>query len=366
LENSIILNTYSEDKLDNLTVLFIVGKGRSGTTLLQLLLDAHPNMIIPIESRFFINLYSKYKNKKKWSASTIASFLSDLFTDNKIQLWKLNRNQLKRTLLAHAHLLNFNRAVKLVYLSYPSPFEKKQLLLVGDKNPVNTLFLNSIHQVFPKAKYVHMLRNCGDNVLSHRRVFKQQNVVLIAQKWVLYNRIISAFKAKRPEQVYTLRYEDLVMTPEVELKKLMHFLAIPYSPEVLNFHEKVAEHQSLASSVVKKYHPHIFQPVTTNQVGLWRHEMNEKELEQLDYIAGEMGEKYHYERHVDNSFTTVSTLRWKKFKAIVELFFWTKTNQFFYLMPFPMRHYAHHLVKLMFRGHTKEIDTAIASSKEKG
>lgn len=40
--------------------IFIVGRPRSGTTLLRTLYDAHPNVNIPPECQFVVNLYGKY------------------------------------------------------------------------------------------------------------------------------------------------------------------------------------------------------------------------------------------------------------------------------------------------------------------
>ena len=51
------------DNLNNIPFLFIVGRPRSGTTLLRTLFDAHSNVVIPPECQFVVNLYGKYGKK---------------------------------------------------------------------------------------------------------------------------------------------------------------------------------------------------------------------------------------------------------------------------------------------------------------
>ncbi len=74
-------NKYSADtleKIKKIPVVFIVGFGRSGTTLLQELMNAHPNVIGPPEYSFIVYLYSRYGNKKHWTKADIAEFIEAL------------------------------------------------------------------------------------------------------------------------------------------------------------------------------------------------------------------------------------------------------------------------------------------------
>ena len=77
--------------LKNLPFFYILSMGRSGSTLLEFLLDAHPGVNIPIESRFIIHLLSKYQGKMNWTSIEKLEFVKDLFQDEKLsKYWNLD------------------------------------------------------------------------------------------------------------------------------------------------------------------------------------------------------------------------------------------------------------------------------------
>ena len=61
---------------------FILGRPRSGTTLLKTLFDAHPNVKIPPELPIFLPLYQKFKHVKTWDREHILSFVDHVFQPN--------------------------------------------------------------------------------------------------------------------------------------------------------------------------------------------------------------------------------------------------------------------------------------------
>ena len=52
--------------ISSIPIFFVVGRPRSGTTLLRMLFDAHPDVTFPPECQFIVNLYPKYKNVNPW------------------------------------------------------------------------------------------------------------------------------------------------------------------------------------------------------------------------------------------------------------------------------------------------------------
>jgi len=63
---------------------FIVGRGRSGTTLLRLLLDTHPKISVAPEAQFIMNLYGKYAGVTEWDDDRILAFYNDLWLEKRL------------------------------------------------------------------------------------------------------------------------------------------------------------------------------------------------------------------------------------------------------------------------------------------
>ncbi|MEE2987827.1 MAG: sulfotransferase, partial [Nitrospinota bacterium] len=68
--------------------LFIIGNPRSGTTLLRLMLTCHPNICIPPESGFMIDLYKTYYRCQVDSKS-LQNFITDVLSSQKMETWKI-------------------------------------------------------------------------------------------------------------------------------------------------------------------------------------------------------------------------------------------------------------------------------------
>jgi tetratricopeptide (TPR) repeat protein len=192
---------------------FLVGFPRSGTTLLDTMLGAHPQLHV-MEER-----------------PTIQAML-DLYTG-----WGLNyADDLAR--LTHRHHTELRAAHEQV--SRAAGWDGARRLL--DKSPYGTAHLGLIQQVFPAAPIVFMVRHPCDVVLScfmnnfeiHSgsvHFVRLESTVAfycsIMDLWQLYLR-------RLPLKHLVLRYEDLLESTEAEMRRLIGFLDLPWVPEVLD------------------------------------------------------------------------------------------------------------------------------------
>ncbi|HXU28099.1 MAG TPA: sulfotransferase, partial [Bacteroidia bacterium] len=199
------------DEIDSLPFLFIVGRSRSGTTLLQTMLDANPHVILPLESKLIIFLKKKYFHVEIWTTKLIDEFIADLYTEKDFsRSWFVDKEKLRDTILSFPlNKLSFKKLCKIIYLSYNSPFKKKTILLIGDKKPLHSLFIKDLVQVFPEAKFIHIIRDYRDNIVSNRKSFMHKNVAHLAHSWKSFNIAIDKEKQKNESNFYTIKYEDL-------------------------------------------------------------------------------------------------------------------------------------------------------------
>src|ERR1700677_3706000 len=104
------------DKIRKIPMAFILGKGRSGTSLLQNMMDAHPAIIGPPESKFVVLLYPLFSHIKKWKESDILLFVDSLYIEPLFAtLWHIDRKELTEKLLSIKDFADYSLLCKIVY-----------------------------------------------------------------------------------------------------------------------------------------------------------------------------------------------------------------------------------------------------------
>lgn len=303
--------------IKSIPFVFIVGRGRSGTTLLQTMIDANAGALIPYESRLLLFLKQKYFKVQRFTPALLEQFISDLYLEKKFVLfWQVPRQKLRELILSYdPATLDFATLCKLVYLSYSSQFEKRRIILLGDKNPIYSLFIDELLEVFPEARFVHLVRDHRDNIVSNREAFESRHVGQLAIGWLNYNLAIEQAKKKHPLQFCTVRYEDLVEDPVTEMKRICAFTKVEFDPGMLEAHKKV---HKIADATRKSYihaiFPNMLNPINKNSVNRWMNAMTTSELALANTIAGELALRYGYANTIASeriSFFILAKIRWK-------------------------------------------------------
>jgi len=333
----------------DIPLFFIVSKGRSGSTLLLNLLDANPHVIVPLESTFLIHLYSKYKYIKKWDKRTIDSYLVDLYRIRKIRRrWKLDKEKIREELydLLDNNNISYANVSRIIYLNFTSIFPKKEILLVGDKNPIYTFCIKEIKEIYPKAKIIHLVRDPRANVRSHIVSFNVKFLSFIAFKWYYYNKEVEQKKEVYNDSFFTVRYEDLVETPEKILIDVCDFLNIPYNSESLNFHKKIEDEYGKYKKYKEGYHASLTKPIDKNKSNKWKSYFNKKQLNIINHICIDSIKKYNYE------FSISKLTLFNKFEIISgKLYYklWQFFVKSFFKSPFWVKKIAFKLIQLLFK-----------------
>ncbi len=286
---------------------FILGRPRSGTTLLKTLFDAHPNVKIPPELPIFLPLYQKFKHIKKWDKGNITSFVDHVFQPNvfnnrKIENMKIDREVFLADLLKmEGQCTVQDLLVKLNEHAW-SIFPKKEILLVGDKNPVYSVYMNRLIRIFPNAWFICIIRDYRDNYVSLKNLeeVRMEAPVLTLQiaRWVYVTKLFLACQKKFPDRFYIIRYEDLVTKPEESFREICTFLNIPYVPEVFEYHKKKDELLKIfPDPVIGKIHKSLMDPVNTGRMDLWKTQLTDLEVKIADQVAGKTADTMGYFRN---------------------------------------------------------------------
>jgi len=287
--NQIFMNPENDKShIASLPMFFIIGRPRSGTTMLASLFDAHPNIMLPFECPLIINIYSKYHKISYWDKSTLLGLYQNLIRQRKFDSWRIDPEDFKSYILSLEGKASFETIIKAVYLKFNSFFEKHDIRIIGDKNPVYAIYPETLFRLFPNAQFIYLLRDYRDNILSIQKVdFEAPFTALLAFRWRFAAKRIEKLKKKCPRQIYTIRYEDLVQYPELHLRRMCDFLGIHYDATVLDFYRIKDELlEKFPRGHIERYHSSLLNPVDATRVFGWKKTMPLHDVITADTVVG--------------------------------------------------------------------------------
>ena len=272
---------------------FIVGCGRSGTTLLRAILDAHSELAIAHESRF-ITWMLDHRARYGKGGLDADRFLDDLTRNPRVPSrfpdWGVDVGTVRAELTA-ATPTTLPEAIRVVYRCYAQARGKHR---AGDKTPRYVQHVGQLGAEFPEARFVHIIRDGRDVALALGDVdFGAADPVEAAFIW---KRKVSkarregkALGAARYEEV---RYEDLVDDPGPVVQGICRFLGLRFEPTMLEFHRRVAD--QFAGFGRQVHHQSLDRPVTK---GLrdWRTQLPADSLARYEAVAGDLLAELGYE-----------------------------------------------------------------------
>jgi hypothetical protein len=253
---------------------FIVGCGKSGTTLLRLMLNAHSELAIPLESHFI------YQLARRRARGLYREGLQDH------GVWQLMLEYFN----GHRYLHNLGVSVPdvierlrvLPNRSYGALFETLLTTFMeaqskhrwGDKTPMYVNYMFLVRNFFPQARFVHIIRDGRDVALSlmtSKWGPRHMNHAGHYWKWLVLGGMIGG-RLMGTEHYRQIRYEDLVCDPESVLKPLCDWLDMGFELGMLEYH-KTAEAQNAVRDL--GHSPSTRQPIDRNLMQNWKNEMSQ-------------------------------------------------------------------------------------------
>ncbi len=316
------------DEIRQLPFFFILGRPRSGTTLLRTLLDAHPAVQIPLENLGMIQLLYSFGRKKSWNSQELDRLKAAFLGIRSVEGWQINQDRLNKQLHALPSDCRFSEILKIFYLNYQSAFDKTSIRWIGDKTPVNSLYAKKIFSSFSDAKYIHLVRDYRANLASMKkqRPFSPSETAMLMQ-WKRSVRQIERLSRQHPGRFLLLRYEDLAGEPEESFRKVCEFLEIEYIPALLDPGlRKKAVQKIYDPSFLNDWQPHLSEKISLNHARKWEKELSPASIAKADYVAGKTGKKYGYEPQT----IRLSVFNIIKTELKKSLFFLNECNRYLY------------------------------------
>jgi hypothetical protein len=287
----------------NQQLAFIVGRGRSGTSLLSSILNTHPDISVVPEGMFVINLLKKYRATNQWDEKSLDRFYDDLFLDERLaQWWNLDKEAFKGDLLKLKGERTYSSLCRFVYQREAYAAKKKATRFIVDKNNSNSLFIPELIELFPTAKFIHIVRDPRDTVASYKQVpFDANGTIALAQRWKHYNRVILKHSSGFPEKFHLILFENLLSEPMRYLSDLCQFLGIDFNEQLLHFYEKNSYYGNLkeATAEVKTAYQNINKPLDSNQAFKWKQNLEKKDWQEINTVCHKEIAYFGYENGND-------------------------------------------------------------------
>jgi len=276
---------------------FVVGCPRSGTTLLQRMLDHHPQLAVANDSHFIPRAIGDITDK------TDPPLTPELV--ERVRCYRrFTRLGLSDVIVFEAaeRAQTYSEFVSALYSEYGRLHGKP---LAGEKTPDYVRYLSLLHALFPWVRSIHIIRDGRDVALStlewaredkgpgRFELWREEPVVVCALWWCW--QVITGMedgKALGPDRYREIKYEDLIARPDEILRGITVFLELPYCREMLDYHlGKISYEPGLSAK--KAWLP------PTPGLRDWRTQMTERDVELFEAIAGDFLFALGYERRVN-------------------------------------------------------------------
>ena len=318
-------------KINNTSPIFIVGCGRSGTTLLRNILGNHSNIFaIPGETFLFAledggnvtklhKILDRTKDKNKLAILTLTLMyyghettlnMIDTSEDTPEHITEIFNetftNQEFHKAQGKCELFNF-------YAFYLANKENKSRWI--EKTPVHTYGISSILNSYPNAKFIEIVRDPRAVYCSWKNTsidfFRNLNLVEMIIHWETVFFSGRYWKNIIPDQYYRLKYEELTNNPQEELIKLCTFLREDCEPKLL----EVSVYNSSIENLNGK------EGITNIANEIWKEKLSEDEILFIDSLTKWKRKVLKYPNHEIN-LSSKTLLSFMKFVVIT----WRKTD----------------------------------------
>jgi len=270
---------------ENIEPFFVISSGRCGTTLFRRLIQAQGNTYVPPENWALGRCIRQY-HRYGWNLS-----------------WK-DMVDLQVGTLSHRSWRWFDEPPRaLVESLHDMPPDERSLAALldteyryhadlngrtperwGDKSPGNVFHAETISEVFPRANFIHLLRDGVDVVASWMKYAPYtDDLEGAAEKWRWSVQLARQFIEKYPGKAIEVRYETLVRKPEATMRTICDFLDHRFSPDAL---DEDGPLETMDDVVELELHENIVKEITTENIGKGRRRLESDQKRELKHLIG--------------------------------------------------------------------------------
>ncbi len=255
---------------------FIVGSGRCGTSMLLRIINKYTSIAIPAESHFiprFKKVISEYEPLE--DDDNIFKLLLDIKNYPYVRDWDFSFNE--NDIFKRINHRTYSGVIEAIYTAYALQRNKVRW---GDKTPPYLSCMSELYQLFPDAKFIHIIRDGRDCSLSviqcvwgpmnlYKAAFWWKNGMIRGRKQL---EILKSVHSDIDNFYLEVRYEDILLDPNHWLKVIFEFIGERFDSKILDDFE-----------------------FKTNNIYKWKEYLSDHEKKLFENIAGDLLSAYDYD-----------------------------------------------------------------------
>lgn len=315
----------------NTTPFFIVGSGRSGSTLLRMILSGHSRVAIPPETWYLLPLVELLPLSGALSCNQIDKAIEIMTQHYRWPDLKIDAQEFAR----QVHALENPTLRDILDVVYRQKIAEEKKEIWGDKTPPYVEIIPQLHRLYPEAKFLHLVRDGRDVTKSfHTKGWYGPWLFSNTREW---KRSINLYEKYNTAEYSTImmnvRYEDLVLDTEETVRKICLFLRLEFEPSMLEWQESV---KNKVPERELHIHTKLFRKPKESDIFRWRHELSSIDVFAVEsFIADELIKSGYELRFANIFWKPIFKLSWLYCMTVVPtysffkratLFFWKKVK----------------------------------------
>lgn len=276
---------------------FIVGSGRSGSTLLRMILASHSKICIPPETWYIIQLVKELPLTSVLSSIEVKRAI-DIITSH--YRWP-DMGMTKRDLQASTENMISPNLRDILDIIYNHHLKVESKLRWGDKTPPYVQIIPELSLIYPEARFIHLIRDGHDVAKSfHDLGWHGKSICRSTTEWKQAVDKIHLYRnADLDAKIFDVKYEELVESMEHVIKEICTFLNEDFEFRMLSWSSNIDG--NLPSREIH-IHKKLFRNPRKSDAFRWKNEMSKKDIIVIESHIHHELERVGYEVKFNASF----------------------------------------------------------------
>ena len=321
-------NVIDIQKIQNLPIHLILCTERTGSSLLNAILNQSPEILAISEELFALYLYPKYHKKVHYTESEIKTLVREFvnLSEKNLKMFFSDISVFEKNVQAFRNYLPYPLLIRLIYWHFFDVKDKSHLKVIVDKQIKFLYYIKEVLRLFPDSKYIILTRDVRVNVLirKKRNLHPNADLVYMAGIWNdTYKSVPFLFQKVPNERILIVHYEDLIQHAEKTVETICRFLEVRYFPEMLEFQKTYKKFIEIKRPLVGEiyyqqmldFNSDLLKPITPDKIGLWKKELSIAQIQKIATICGKTAKYLQYDLYTQGTASLTLSDKWQLLKA---------------------------------------------------